>query len=392
METKFAWVGGFFAFFVPRKHCLNIKTKSANFFFWQIPQNWYNINNSGYGSSGRAPALGAGGFRFKSGCPDFFMMKQLPPFRQNAFNFSHTPSDVERTAVVDGIKTDLSFPVRPAFPFSSLVLSANFSAQDDGCLLLETQVFRGGEWSGFYKLGLLSAQFKRSFPPQEDTFGRVAMDELCLSVPAEAYRFRLKSSGDVSLNGLWACGVRAPFAYDVKSASRLPSGSFCASVEPVSQMEQKHPDKRRICSPVSVSMALNALGYQTPLEPFLQNVFDQSAAIYGNWTFSAAAAGMRGAQSFVRRFSALEELQDFVTPDSFVVASVSYGKGQLDGAPMESTTGHLVLVRGWEKQKVLVADPAAATKETVLRAYDARQFADAWLLNKKGAAYIVRRK
>lgn len=336
--------------------------------------------------------MGAGGFRFKSGCPDFFMMKQISSFRQNAFNLPHTPSDVERTAVADGIKTDVSFPFRPAFPFSSLVLSANFAAQDDGCLLLEVQVCRGGEWSGFYKLGLLSAQFKRSFPPQEDAFGRVETDELCLSASAEAYRFRLKTSGVGRLNGLWACGVRAPFAYDVKSASRLPSGAFCAAVEPVSQMEQKHPDKRRICSPVSVSMALNALGQKTLLEPFLQDVFDQSAAIYGNWTFNTAAAGMRGAQAFVRRFSALTELKDFVTPDSFVVASISYGRGKLDGAPMESTAGHLVLVRGWGKQKVLVADPAAATKETVLRAYDARQFAEAWLLNKKGAAYIVRKK
>ena len=139
-------------------------------------------------------------------------------------------------------------------------------------------------------------------------------------------------------------------------------------------------------------MALNALGYPTPLAPFLQDVFDQSAAIYGNWTFNTAAAGMRGAQAFVRRFSSLEELKDFVTPDSYLAASISYGRGRLDGAPMESTAGHLVLVRGWGKQKVLVADPAAATKETVLRAYDARQFAEAWLLNKKGAAYIVRRK
>ena len=366
--------------------------EAAAYSFWVKSAKLVQYKYSGHGSSGRAPALGAGGFRFKSGCPDFFMMKPLSSFRQNAFNFPHTPSDVERTASADGIVTDVSFPVRPAFPFSSLVLSADFSAQDDGLLLLEAQVCRGGEWSGFYKLGLLSAQFKRSFPPQEDAFGRVETDELCLSAPAEAYRFRLKLSGSGRLNGLWACGVRVPFTYDEKAAPRLPYGAFCASVNPISQMEQKHPDKRRICSPVSVSMALNALGYPTPLAPFLQDVFDQSAAIYGNWTFNTAAAGMRGAQAFVRRFSSLEELKDFVTPDSFVAASISYGRGRLDGAPMESTAGHLVLVRGWGKQKVLVADPAAATKETVLRAYDARQFAEAWLLNKKGAAYIVRRK
>lgn len=319
-------------------------------------------------------------------------MNQHSSVRLNAFNIPHTPSDIERTAFADGIKTEISLPVRPAFPFSSLVLSADFQAQNDGCLLLEAQVCQNGEWSGFYKLALLSAQFKRSFPPQEDAFGRVETDELRLSAPAEAYRYRLKLSGEVKLSGLWACGIRAPFAYDAKTAARLPAGSFRAGVEPISQMLHNHADRRRICSPTSVTMALNSLGFQTGLTPFMQEVFDQSASIYGNWTFNTAAACAHKAQAFVRRFSALTELKDFVTPDSLVVASIAYKKGELDNAPMESTPGHLVLICGWEKGKILAADPAAATKESVLRAYDAQQFADAWLLNKQGAAYIVRKK
>lgn len=319
-------------------------------------------------------------------------MTQYLCSRQNAFNLVHAPSDIERSCVVDGIKTETSVIFRPDFPFSSLVLSSNFRAAEDGCLLLEAQVCQNGQWSGFFKLGLLSAQFKRSFPPQEDSFGRVETDELCLAAPAEAYRFRLKYAADVSVLGLWACGVRASFAYDARAASRLPGGAFCKEVEPISQMLQNHADRRRICSPTSLCMALNSLGIAVPLETVLQNVFDQTTAIYGNWVFNTAAACACGAQAFVRRFSALEELKDFVTPDSLVVASIAYKKGELDGAPMESTPGHLVLIRGWEEGNILAADPAASTEENVLRAYDARQFAQAWLLNKQGAAYIVRRK
>ena len=62
------------------------------------------------------------------------------------------------------------------------------------------------------------------------------------------------------------------------------------------------------------------------------------------------------------------------------------------GAAIDRTPGHLVLVRGWQHGKVLTADPAASTRETVLRAYDAREFANAWLNHKKGVAYIVRKK
>lgn len=313
-------------------------------------------------------------------------------FQHNTFNIPHAPSDIERTSFSDGIKTELSAIIQPGFSFSSLVLSANFQAADDGCLLLEAQVCCNGEWSKFYKLGLLSAQFKRSFPAQKDAFGQVETDELCLSIPAEAYRFRLKFSSDISLSGLWACGVRKPFVYVGKEASRLPGGSFCKEIEPISQMQQNHADSRRICSPTSLCMALNALGFSVTLNDLLCKVFDQTAAIYGNWTFNTAAAGALGAVSYVRRFSALEELKNFVTLQSLVVASIAYNEGALTGAPMSHTSGHLVVVRGWENGKILVADPAALTKEDVLRAYDAHQFAEAWLSNKQGAAYIVRKK
>lgn len=319
-------------------------------------------------------------------------MTQNSFFRQNAFNIQHTPSDIERTSFVDGIKTEISTVIRPSFPFSSLVLSANFQAEQDGCLLLEAQVCRNGEWSKFYKLGLLSAQFKRSFPPQADTFGRVETDELRLAEPAEAYRFCVKFSADISLAGVWACGVRAPFSFSAEGASLLPEGSFCKEVEPVSQMQQNHADRRRICSPTSLCMALHALGYSVSLDALLADVFDQTAAIYGNWTFNTAAAGVLGAESYVRRFSALNELKKFVTPESLVIASIGYADGELNGAPMPQTPGHLVVVHGWENGKILAADPAALTKEDVLRAYDAHQFAKAWLGNKQGAAYIVRRK
>lgn len=319
-------------------------------------------------------------------------MTQNSCFRQNVFNVAHAPSDIERTSFADGIKTELSAAFYPGFSFSSLVLSANFQVADEGCLLLEAQVCCNGEWSKFYKLGLLAAQFKRSFPPQKDDFGWVETDELRLAKPAEAYRFRLKFSSDISLSGLWACGVRMPFVYEAASASRLPAGAFCKEVSLVSQMQQNHADHRRICSPTSLCMALNALGFSVTLDDLLHDVFDQTAAIYGNWTFNTAAAGMLGAAAYVRRFSALEELKNFVTPDSLVVASISYNEGALEGAPMSSTPGHLVVVRGWENGKILVADPAALKKEDVLRAYDAHQFAAAWLGNKQGAAYIVRIK
>ncbi len=308
------------------------------------------------------------------------------------FNQFHTPAEPAEESFSGGIKTVTSAIIRAPFPFDKLVLSANFRTASDGCLLLEVQVCEGDKWSEFYKLGLLSGKFKTSFPAQKDAFGHVETDELILAAPAQAYRYRLKFYGDAELLLLAVSGVRTPFVYDEKTAVHLPAKPIIQQVPALSQMEQDTPHKRRICSPTSLYMALNALGYVVPLQQILPRVFDQTADVYGNWLFNMAAAAEFGAEAFFRRFASLAELEEFVTPDSLVIASISFKKDELPGAPLEKTQGHMVVVRGYEKHQILVADPAAPTVGGVLRSYEATAFANAWLNNKQGAAYVVRRK
>lgn len=323
------------------------------------------------------------------GAPKFLMPTHL---RACVFNQFHSPKDTAEETFSGDIKTVTSGIFRTPFLFDRLVLSANFRTVTDGCLLLEVQVQAGNDWSEFYKLGLLSGKFKTSFPAQKDAFGKVDTDELVLSQSANAYRYRLKFYGDAELLLLAAAGVRVPFAYDEKSAVHLPVTSNIQQIHPLSQMEQSTPHKRRICSPCSLYMALNALGYVVPLQQILPRVFDQTADVYGNWLFNMAAAAEFGAEAFFRRFSSLVELEEFVTPDSLVIASIAFKKDELPGAPLEKTPGHLVLIRGYKDGKILVADPAAPTAAAVLREYDAKAFARAWLCNKQGAAYVVRKK
>ncbi len=312
--------------------------------------------------------------------------------RACVFNQFHTPAEPAEESFSGGIKTVTSGIFHTPFLFDKLVLSANFRTATDGCLLLEAQVCVGEKWSEFYKLGLLSGKFKTSFPAQKDDFGQVKTDELELSAPAQAYRYRLKFYGDAELLLLAASIVRAPFVYDEKAAVHLPAQPVIVQVPPMSQLEQDTPHKRRICSPTSLYMALNALGYVVPLRQILPRVFDQTADVYGNWLFNIAAAAEFGAEAFFRRFTCLAELEKFVTPDSLVIASIAFKKDELPGAPLEKTPGHLVLIRGYDKHQVLVADPAAPSAKSVLRAYDAVAFARAWLQNKQGAAYVVRKK
>lgn len=308
------------------------------------------------------------------------------------FNRVHTLSDIVGRSECDGICTVISRPQKAPFAFSSLVLSVNLGACFDGCLLVEVQVGDGKNWSPFFKLGLLTETFQQSFPDQLNSWGLVRVDELILSVPMRYYRFRLRMEGEVPLRGLGVSGVRTPFVFNEKKAARLPHGNFWMRVEPISQKEQKSPDKNRICSPTSVCMALNALGRRTALTRVLQNVYDRSADVYGNWFFNTAYASQQGLDVYFRRFSSLEELARFCTPTSLVVASIAYAKNELPNAAQPQTSGHLVLIGGYQDGKILTADPAAETASGVLRAYDAVPFARAWLKNKQGAAYILRKR
>ena len=333
--------------------------------------------------------MGAGGSRFKSGCPDkVFMSSKLLP---TVFNVRHASSDWTETTAASG-KCLLSRPCQTPFLFSSLVLSARLRLPPESAALLEVQFQTSHGWSDFYKLGLFLPDSLHSFPDCQDAQGRVEIDEVCPAEASSAYRFRLTLSGLAQADFVAAALVSADFHYTPEQAACLPHGSYAHPAEPISQMEQKTEDRRRICSPTSLCMALRALGKDVSLDEVLTAVYDKTAGIYGNWMANTAAANRLGALSYFRRFESLAELADFLSPDSLVVASVGYGPGELTNAPLERTAGHLVLVRGWGNGQVLAADPAAETRAAVLRAYHAQEFAKVWLHNKKGAAYVVRRK
>ncbi len=309
------------------------------------------------------------------------------------FNKLHTPADVQSRTFADGIGTAVSYPQKAPFEFSSLVASSNLGVFFDGCILLEVQVSPNGKkWSPFFKLGLVSEAFQQSFPDQANEWGVVKIDELVLVKPMRYYRLRVRVEGEVPLLSFGISGVREPFEYHEDKAARMPSGSFEAHVWPISQKEQDSPDKMRICSPTALCMALNALGRPVALSTVLQNVYDPAADIFGNWFFNTAYASQQRLDVHFQRFGSLSELEENCASNSLVIASLSYEENELPGAAQKQTSGHLVLIRGYKDGQILVADPAGETAADVLRAYDAKPFARAWINNKRGAAYLLRKR
>jgi hypothetical protein len=122
-----------------------------------------------------------------------------------------------------------------------------------------------------------------------------------------------------------------------------------------------------------------------------RSTFDYSYDGAGNWPFSTAYAGKQGLDAFVTRLRSLRGAEDFIRAGIPLTVSIAYGSGELDGSPIGSTAGHLLVVRGFTKAgNVITNDPAAASAAGVRRVYKRGQFERAWLSASGGLTYVVR--
>jgi hypothetical protein len=160
------------------------------------------------------------------------------------------------------------------------------------------------------------------------------------------------------------------------------------------------------CSPTSTSMVL---GYYDKLprpasynwvpqdhtDPWVdyaaRMTFDHDYDGTGNWPFNTAYAAPLAGKAFVTRLRDLREAERFIKAGIPLVASVTFGSGELTGAPISSTAGHLLVISGFTRSgDVVVNDPASTTRAGVRRTYDRGEFERAWLPRSGGLVYVIR--
>jgi len=160
------------------------------------------------------------------------------------------------------------------------------------------------------------------------------------------------------------------------------------------------------CSPTALSMLLGYYGalpsasnyawvknsYADPwVDHVARVVYDYGYEGAGNWAFNTAYAANLTTDAFVTRLKNLREAERFIAVGIPLAASISFARGQLNGAPISSTRGHLVVIAGFTRTgDVVVNDPAASGNSTVRRTYDRGQFEKAWLRRSSGTVYVVR--
>src|SRR5207249_4534813 len=129
------------------------------------------------------------------------------------------------------------------------------------------------------------------------------------------------------------------------------------------------------CSPTSTAMVLAFHG-AGPSEDDLSNFpgdrYDDPQVDYaaratyewnykgaGNWPANVAYASRFGLEGFVTRLRSLNEAQRFVEASIPLVASIT---GKLPGLLFGETNGHLLVIRGFDRNgNVITNDPAAPT-------------------------------
>ncbi|MGH1561527.1 peptidase C39 family protein [Mumia sp. DW29H23] len=160
------------------------------------------------------------------------------------------------------------------------------------------------------------------------------------------------------------------------------------------------------CSPTSTTMVLRSLGKGPTKAQYAwvrrgikqryvvhgaRRTYDVRYGGTGNWGFNTAYAGTRGTDAFVARLASLRDAEAFVKAGIPLVVSIRFGRGQLTGAPIRSTAGHLLVVRGFTAAgNVIVNDPAASKPSTVRRVYRRAELERAWIRGGGGTAYVIR--
>jgi cell wall-associated NlpC family hydrolase len=282
-------------------------------------------------------------------------------------------------------------------PFDDLVGSWNADVPKGAAVEMQAQARQDGHWTKWYRLSVWAPGAPSSFERQEDADGYVDVDTLKLKRKADALRYRILMTAKGARH---AHLKRIAVAYTDSKSKYVPSPAFTPGpwVREIklTSRSQRTEDKSissDICSPTSLAMVLDLWGVNLKTAALAERVRDQRADIYGNWPINIAAAADLGLSGHVARLSSLLDLQNEIAVGHPVIVSISFKPGELTGAPIKKTRGHLFVVTGFTKSgDVIVRDPAAPNAKSVRRVYKRQQFDRAWLRNKLGLSYILAKR
>jgi hypothetical protein len=210
-----------------------------------------------------------------------------------------------------------------------------------------------------------------------DTFARFETDVLRSDVD-------IVSLGTRSQGPLDALFVSTPDYGAPSPIVALPALEL--DVPPISQHEPNYPHGHNWCAPAALAMLLAYRSFPVDVPVVAREVFDARYGGTGNWTFCTAFAGTLGFRAAVLHLRDLAHAHAFLADDIPLALSISWKAGELAGAPLPQSGGHLLVLRGIDENgDALVNDPAHPSIRT---GYPRGAFERA-LLGHGGVAFAV---
>ncbi len=315
----------------------------------------------------------------------------------------------------------------PSYPlnFKATELVASWNAQTPPGTWIQIELhgtYNDGQTTPWYVMGRWASgdqDIKRtSVDDQGDPYSGVYTDTFAVDSSDVAngiglvdYQLRLtlyRTPGKYVTPRVWRLGAFASAIPDRFEVEPSPLGGAEGIELDVPQFSQnihegQYPEYdgggEAWCSPTSTEMAIEYFGFHPSkkqlswVDPSYADPSVDHAARFtydyqyegaGNWPFNAAyAASYLGLDTMVTQLHSLYELEQFIKAGIPVITSQSFYDSELDGAGY-STSGHLMLIRGFtENGDVIANDPASSSDEAVRNIYKRHQFETVWLRTKR---------
>ncbi len=120
-------------------------------------------------------------------------------------------------------------------------------------------------------------------------------------------------------------------------------------------------------------------------------IWDDDYAIFGNWNRAVQYAASLGLDAQLERFTTMDQVRARLAEGQPIIASINFEPNTFPSNVMNSTDGHLIVIRGFnEAGDLIVNDPASKERGHGI-VYKADELAHAWLVNTGGVGYIIKK-
>ena len=285
----------------------------------------------------------------------------------------------------------------PAHSFDTLIPSWNVETPPASSSVLEVRAHTQNRWTRYYSFGRWSSTgASSSVNNQTDADGTLSTDTLKLKRPASQFQYRLTLSAKA--NSSLPRVKLLTFSTDSKALAPLKNAegnrsSWGKILDVPERSQMVFKAGQGWCSPTSLSMVLAFWGLNKSVPEVAARVYDSAYGGTGNWPFNTAYAASLGLEAYVTRLAGMGALEEFIARGIPVITSLGFKAGEIKGAPVAWSEGHLLVVVGFDKLgNVVVNDPAGKIDGEVRRTYSRAEFERAWMGHSRGTVYLLSRR